>query len=59
MDDIHHGASIDLNAGLIGPVHNWVDGGRDVIAMIEQTVRQERPDKKIIGVGYSVGGNAL
>lgn len=31
FDDIHHGASLDLNAGRIGPVHGWSDGGRDVV----------------------------
>lgn len=59
LDDIHHGASIDLNKEVIGPVHNWVDGGRDVIAAIEQTVRRDRPEKKVIGAGYSFGGNAM
>jgi hypothetical protein len=31
FDDIHHGASLDLNAGRIGPVHGWSDGGRDIV----------------------------
>jgi hypothetical protein len=58
LDDIHHGASVDLNAGVLGPVHNWVDGGRDVIAVIEQTVRKSS-QKRIIGMGHSFGGNAM
>jgi hypothetical protein len=76
LDDIHHGASIDLNSGLIGPVHNWTDGGRDVVNFIEHCLppRHEtgtgskvlkwakdgkRRRRKVIGLGHSVGGNAL
>jgi len=58
LDDIHHGASVDLNAGRLGPVHNWVDGGRDVVAAIEQTIRRESPGQKVIGIGHSFGANA-
>jgi hypothetical protein len=74
LDDVHHGASIDLNAGLIGPVHPWSDGGRDILNLIQHVLplperperealewREETPGRKrkIIGVGHSFGGNAL
>lgn len=35
FDDIHHAASIDLNAGRIGPVHGWSDGGRDIVNFLK------------------------
>lgn len=78
LDDYHHGQSIDLNKGLIGPVHSWQDGGRDVLNFIkhvlpslspESTTRPEtltwesegmhRRQRKVVGVGHSVGGNAM
>lgn len=83
LDDIHHGESIDLNAGLLGSVHCWSDGGRDIVNFIEnvlpnamaagscsdsdETLRwvdgsQQRADKvkrRVIGMGHSVGGNAM
>ena len=60
LDDVHHGASIDLNAGKLGPIHNWSDGGRDVISAIEQVMSKDwARNGKVIGVGHSVGGNAL
>jgi len=35
LDDYHHGQSMDLNKGLIGPVHSWLDGGRDIANFIK------------------------
>lgn len=35
LDDYHHGQSIDLNKGLIGPVHSWLDGGRDIANFVK------------------------
>jgi len=34
LDDYHHGQSMDLNKGLLGPVHSWLDGGRDIANFI-------------------------
>ncbi len=75
LDDIHHGASVDLNAGLLGPVHSWSDGGRDVINLIEHLLpdssreplvdgemipwRRRAKGRKVIGIGHSFGGNAM
>ena len=58
LDDIHHAASIDVNKGLIGPVHCWVDGGRDIVAAISQII-PKGSEKRVIGVGHSFGGNAM
>ena len=41
FDDIHHGASLDLNAGRIGPVHGWSDGGRDVVNFLAHVWKGE------------------
>jgi hypothetical protein len=76
LDDYHHGQSMDLNKGLIGPVHSWLDGGRDVASFIKHILPStDRSDisetlswdgdsrastaRKVIGLGHSVGGNAM
>jgi hypothetical protein len=76
LDDYHHGQSMDLNKGLIGPVHSWLDGGRDVANFIKHILPStDRSDisetlswdgdsqpssaRKVIGLGHSVGGNAM
>ena len=78
LDDYHHGQSIDLNKGLIGEVHSWVDGGRDILNFIKQVLppppstlgqgERERETlewgskgsgRKVVGLGHSVGGNAM
>jgi hypothetical protein len=73
LDDYHHGQSIDLNKGLIGPVHSWLDGGRDIVNFIKHVMPpnhrrgtetldwRERvsSNTKVIGLGHSVGGNAM
>ena len=76
LDDYHHGQSMDLNKGLIGPVHSWLDGGRDIANFIKHILPStDRSDlgetlswdgdskpssaRKIIGLGHSVGGNAM
>lgn len=76
LDDYHHGQSIDLNKGLIGPVHSWLDGGRDIANFVKhilpstngsevsETLSWKANDKlatprKVIGLGHSVGGNAM
>ena len=41
FDDVHHGASIDLNAGRIGPVHGWSDGGRDIVNFLTHVWKQD------------------
>jgi len=76
LDDYHHGQSMDLNKGLIGPVHSWLDGGRDIANFIKHilpsTTRSDISEtlpwdgdsksstaRKVIGLGHSVGGNAM
>jgi hypothetical protein len=76
LDDYHHGQSMDLNKGLIGPVHSWLDGGRDVAnfvkhilpltnqANLDETLtwrekNESDNSRKVIGLGHSVGGNAM
>ena len=38
VDDVHHAASIDLNAGKLGALHSWEDGGRDFINLLENVM---------------------
>ena len=76
LDDYHHGQSMDLNKGLIGPVHSWLDGGRDIANFIKHILpstnrsdisetlpwdgdSQPSTARKVIGLGHSVGGNAM
>lgn len=77
LDDHHHGQSIDLNKGLIGPVHSWLDGGRDIVNFVKHVMpstpaeadtetlswhdppRLSSPASQVIGLGHSVGGNAM
>jgi hypothetical protein len=79
LDDYHHGQSMDLNKGLIGPVHSWLDGGRDIVNFVRHVLpSSSRGDvsetlewneshssssgtlsRKVIGLGHSVGGNAM
>lgn len=76
LDDYHHGQSMDLNQGLIGPVHSWLDGGRDIANFIKHILpstnrsnisetlswdgdSQPSTARKVIGLGHSVGGNAM
>ena len=78
FDDVHHAASIDLNAGKIGSVHAWSDGGRDIVNFLQHVYdgpeeqygdqgimgwslsrHGKRGKRKVIGLGHSVGGNAL
>lgn len=73
LDGLHHGTSVDLNAGLLGTVHYWPDGGRDVNSFIRNhlpsidvlevdavlTWMEHIPDRKVFGVGHSLGGTAL
>lgn len=76
LDDYHHGQSIDLNGGLIGSVHSWLDGGRDIANFVKHILPDssgsgpetlvwrdandsQRKQRKVVGVGHSVGGNAM
>ena len=75
LDDYHHAASIDLNAGKIGRLHNWEDGARDIVNFVEHVMPPiDRPlaepgttlpwgdtarQGRVIGVGHSFGGNAM
>lgn len=38
LDDTHHAASIDLNAGRLGGVHSWSDTARDVLNFVEHVL---------------------
>lgn len=38
LDDTHHGASVDLNAGRLGPAHSWSDTARDVVNFVEHVL---------------------
>jgi len=35
FDNCHQGQSLDLNKGLLGPVHSWFDAGRDIANFIK------------------------
>ena len=81
LEHTHAGASVDLNAGLIGVLHEWMDGARDVLNFIEHVMPSPEHEgeevlqwkatdsgsfkgkgqgnRKIIGVGHSVGGNTM
>ncbi|EIW73526.1 hypothetical protein TREMEDRAFT_59699 [Tremella mesenterica DSM 1558] len=72
LDDVIHASSLDLNKGKLGPVHLWSDRGRDIINFIEHilpTFSEGVPSwglalpkgrkPKVIGVGHSLGGNAM
>ncbi|GMK55146.1 hypothetical protein CspeluHIS016_0202020 [Cutaneotrichosporon spelunceum] len=71
LDDAHHGASVDLNAGLLGPVYAWADCARDVANFVLHVLPAVRgsayqmewsdtaPVTPVVGVGHSIGGNAL
>jgi hypothetical protein len=76
LDDYHHGQSMDLNKGLIGTVHSWLDGGRDIANFVKHILpstnrsdvgetltwdggSQPSSTRKVIGLGHSVGGNAM
>ncbi|GMK54032.1 hypothetical protein CspeluHIS016_0106180 [Cutaneotrichosporon spelunceum] len=75
LDDTHHAASVDLNAGRLGPAHSWSDTARDVINFVEhvlpavQAAEGEAPwqlpwhkaggTAQVVGVGHSYGASAL
>lgn len=72
VDDLHHGVSVDLNAGRLGDVQSWEDTGRDILNFVEHvlpTVAATSPwelewtangkGPKVIGVGHSFGGSAM
>ncbi|ORX33446.1 Alpha/Beta hydrolase protein [Kockovaella imperatae] len=70
LDDTRHGASVDLNAGRLGILHNWEDGGRDVVNFVAHVLPSEwgmgevlpwhkEQKRRVIGVGHSFGANAL
>ena len=82
LEATHTGASMDLNAGRMGTLHDGMDPARDVLNFIEhvlpsslETEEEEvlpwkgsdhgsvegrgKGERKIIGIGHSVGGNAM
>ncbi|KAL1409449.1 hypothetical protein Q8F55_003432 [Vanrija albida] len=72
LDDVHHGDSVTLNAGLLGPALTWEDTARDVANFVKHVVplsdkaapehvpwRTSAQPRRVIGIGHSFGGNAL
>lgn len=78
LEDTLHGASVDLNAGHLPPVHAWADLARDILNFVvhvlphmsddapwqlywhaEDQRKASAPSRTIIGIGHSLGGNAL
>lgn len=69
LEDTHHGASIDLNEGKLGAIHNWCDTARDVINFIQHELPPGNAEyelawhqgkgKPVVGIGHSFGANAL
>lgn len=75
LDDTNHGASLDLNAGRLGPAQSWVDDSRDVLNFVQHVLPRVTDDaewhlrwgaatasgrpRAVIGMGHSFGGNAL
>ncbi|TXT15861.1 hypothetical protein VHUM_00364 [Vanrija humicola] len=75
LDDTNHGASLDLNAGKLGPAQSWIDDSRDVLNFVQHVLPRVTDDaewhlrwgaatasgrpRAVIGMGHSFGGNAL
>lgn len=74
MDNTNQAGSMDLNAGAIGPAQIWDDCGRDVLYFVKHVLpalrkeedagwhlkyTEQAPSRKVIGVGHSIGGNAI
>ncbi|GMK58684.1 hypothetical protein CspeluHIS016_0601260 [Cutaneotrichosporon spelunceum] len=47
LDDANHGASVDLNAGLLGPGQIWDDTARDLVNFIVHVLPAAREDEQI------------
>jgi pimeloyl-ACP methyl ester carboxylesterase len=47
FDDANHGASVDLNAGLLGPGQIWDDTARDLLNFIVHVLPGAKEDEKI------------
>ncbi|BEI83670.1 hypothetical protein CcaverHIS002_0402740 [Cutaneotrichosporon cavernicola] len=47
FDDANHGASVDLNAGLLGPGQIWDDTARDLVNFIVHVLPAAREDEKM------------
>lgn len=72
LDDVHHGDSVTLNDGVLGPALAWEDTARDVANFVKHVAplsdkaapehvpwRSSAQPRRVIGVGHSFGGNAL
>ncbi|TXT06152.1 hypothetical protein VHUM_03625 [Vanrija humicola] len=72
IDAVHHGDSVTLNAGLLGPAVAWEDTARDVANFVKHVAplsdrqapehipwRPSAQPRRVIGIGHSFGGNAL
>lgn len=44
LDDVQHGASVDVNAGRLGTSYSWVDIGRDIINLVENVLPSVKDD---------------
>ncbi|BEJ12351.1 hypothetical protein CspHIS471_0208110 [Cutaneotrichosporon sp. HIS471] len=70
LDDVHHGASVDLNAGKLASMYAWADCARDCANFVQHVLptanggyQMQWTDATtvppVIGVGHSIGGNAM
>lgn len=70
VDDAHHGASVDLNAGKLPGVYAWSDCARDLLNFVQNVLPtvtgdyalgwdDTKPGFKVIGIGHSLSGNAF
>ncbi|TXT10473.1 uncharacterized protein COLE_04407 [Cutaneotrichosporon oleaginosum] len=70
LDDVHHGASVDLNAGKLASMYAWADCARDCLNFVKHVLPTAGGSYQmkwsdgvtappVIGVGHSIGGNAM
>lgn len=70
LDDVHHGASVDLNAGKLASMYAWADCARDCLNFVQHVLptaseayqmqwTDEATAPPVVGVGHSIGGNAM
>jgi alpha-beta hydrolase superfamily lysophospholipase len=70
LDDVHHGASVDLNAGKLARTYAWADCARDTLNFVKHVLPTATDGYQmqwtdgatpapVVGVGHSIGGNAM